>query len=345
MFSSSSHQASLKKTDGDTSASIEANSSNKSHLHLHHFQQSSGVAVRSNTAATATTRNNNNNNGNSIASARETDPLLQARRGGSNPPDLFGFQGISSSAPSSSIRVRRSSKSPVQTAAASMLPSSHLINHNNNISSNNNNNNIVNNSIGINNHHQQRTHNDLPMTLTHGYEAIEEAVVSPRTRQEQHLQLAAARGGGGGGDDGNGSNMFNSNSASQQQQPNHPQHSLMYHSHLPSNPSPSHHHPTPGREPLSPGGSQRSSSGATGSTTSYSGHRQQQAPILEIPEEIYIVRKAALQVLKPLTKTWVRHVHSITPDHCRCMGDALVLVSSATNGVSQKYQRLLLNLL
>lgn len=28
-------------------------------------------------------------------------------------------------------------------------------------------------------------------------------------------------------------------------------------------------------------------------------------PILEIPEEIYAVRKAALQVLKPLTKTWV----------------------------------------
>jgi hypothetical protein len=30
------------------------------------------------------------------------------------------------------------------------------------------------------------------------------------------------------------------------------------------------------------------------------------SPILEIPEEIYQVRKAALQVLKPLTKTWVR---------------------------------------
>ena len=29
-------------------------------------------------------------------------------------------------------------------------------------------------------------------------------------------------------------------------------------------------------------------------------------PLLEIPEEIYGVRKAALQVLKPLTKTWVR---------------------------------------
>lgn len=28
-------------------------------------------------------------------------------------------------------------------------------------------------------------------------------------------------------------------------------------------------------------------------------------PLLEIPEEIYAVRKAALQVLKPLTKTWV----------------------------------------
>lgn len=31
-----------------------------------------------------------------------------------------------------------------------------------------------------------------------------------------------------------------------------------------------------------------------------------QPPLLEIPEEIYAVRKAALQVMKPLTKTWVR---------------------------------------
>ena len=29
-------------------------------------------------------------------------------------------------------------------------------------------------------------------------------------------------------------------------------------------------------------------------------------PLLEIPEEVYGVRKAALAVLKPLTKTWVR---------------------------------------
>jgi hypothetical protein len=28
-------------------------------------------------------------------------------------------------------------------------------------------------------------------------------------------------------------------------------------------------------------------------------------PLLEIPEETYAVRKAALEVLKPLTKTWV----------------------------------------
>ena len=33
-----------------------------------------------------------------------------------------------------------------------------------------------------------------------------------------------------------------------------------------------------------------------------------QPPLLEIPEEIYAVRKAALQVYKPLTKTWVRTV-------------------------------------
>lgn len=33
-----------------------------------------------------------------------------------------------------------------------------------------------------------------------------------------------------------------------------------------------------------------------------------QPPLLEIPEEIYAIRKAALQVFKPLTKTWVRTV-------------------------------------
>jgi hypothetical protein len=34
---------------------------------------------------------------------------------------------------------------------------------------------------------------------------------------------------------------------------------------------------------------------------------------LEIPEEIYAVRKAALQVLKPLNKTWVRHTQTKCP--------------------------------
>ena len=29
-------------------------------------------------------------------------------------------------------------------------------------------------------------------------------------------------------------------------------------------------------------------------------------PLLEIPEEVYAVRKSALQVLKPLTRSWVR---------------------------------------
>jgi hypothetical protein len=36
------------------------------------------------------------------------------------------------------------------------------------------------------------------------------------------------------------------------------------------------------------------------------GSSSEHPPLLEIPEEIYGVRKAALQVLKPLTKTWVR---------------------------------------
>lgn len=35
------------------------------------------------------------------------------------------------------------------------------------------------------------------------------------------------------------------------------------------------------------------------------GSGSEQPPLLEIPEEIYAVRKAALQVLKPLNKTWV----------------------------------------
>ncbi len=36
------------------------------------------------------------------------------------------------------------------------------------------------------------------------------------------------------------------------------------------------------------------------------GEGQGNPPLLEIPEEIYRVRRAALQVLKPLTRTWVR---------------------------------------
>ena len=62
-------------------------------------------------------------------------------------------------------------------------------------------------------------------------------------------------------------------------------------------------------------GSTGSQSGTT-STTSRSVHHQvrrhyvtqgsgEHPPLLEIPEEIYIVRKSALSVLKPLTKTWV----------------------------------------
>jgi hypothetical protein len=44
------------------------------------------------------------------------------------------------------------------------------------------------------------------------------------------------------------------------------------------------------------------------STESASVGSGSQPPLLEIPEEIYAVRKAALKVLKPLTKTWVRTV-------------------------------------
>ena len=41
-------------------------------------------------------------------------------------------------------------------------------------------------------------------------------------------------------------------------------------------------------------------------THTYHTHDHDAPPLLEIPEEIYAVRKAALQVLKPLNKTWVR---------------------------------------
>lgn len=34
-------------------------------------------------------------------------------------------------------------------------------------------------------------------------------------------------------------------------------------------------------------------------------HSETHPPLLEIPEEVYAVRKSALQVLKPLTRTWV----------------------------------------
>lgn len=34
-------------------------------------------------------------------------------------------------------------------------------------------------------------------------------------------------------------------------------------------------------------------------------------PLLEIPEEVYAVRKAALQVLKPLTSSWVRRLNPV----------------------------------
>jgi hypothetical protein len=48
-----------------------------------------------------------------------------------------------------------------------------------------------------------------------------------------------------------------------------------------------------------------------------------QPPLLEIPEEIYAVRKAALKVMKPLTKTWVRVLRSrrtaISPPPCLCL--------------------------
>jgi hypothetical protein len=47
-------------------------------------------------------------------------------------------------------------------------------------------------------------------------------------------------------------------------------------------------------------------------------------PLVEIPEEIYAVRKAALQVLKPLTRTWVR----ISVFSCACLYKDLLNTTS-----------------
>lgn len=55
-------------------------------------------------------------------------------------------------------------------------------------------------------------------------------------------------------------------------------------------------------------GSQRGSSNFSGIQASQSGVSMSSTshqPVLEIPEEVYAVRKAALTVLKPLTRTWV----------------------------------------
>jgi hypothetical protein len=61
-------------------------------------------------------------------------------------------------------------------------------------------------------------------------------------------------------------------------------------------------------------------------------HSEANPPLLEIPEEIYAVRKAALQVLKPLTRTWVRQVEIgeggfprviLLRPFCACIGCSL----------------------
>jgi hypothetical protein len=59
-----------------------------------------------------------------------------------------------------------------------------------------------------------------------------------------------------------------------------------------------------------------SSASASGSSSQQQHHHHHgmvaasaSSPVLEIPEEIYQVRKSALQVLKPLTKTWVRRCY------------------------------------
>lgn len=42
------------------------------------------------------------------------------------------------------------------------------------------------------------------------------------------------------------------------------------------------------------------------------GSDKDNGPLLQIPDHVYAVRKGALSVLKPLTKTWVRNIYSIT---------------------------------
>ena len=56
---------------------------------------------------------------------------------------------------------------------------------------------------------------------------------------------------------------------------------------------------------------------------------RERPPLLEIPEEIYAIRKAALQVLKPLTASWVsRFIYSTST--YTCIHKTLVLTSFLT---------------
>jgi hypothetical protein len=50
-------------------------------------------------------------------------------------------------------------------------------------------------------------------------------------------------------------------------------------------------------------------------------------PLLEIPEEIYAVRKAALRVLKPLTRTWVRSSVAMELLNGRCLLPFFILLT------------------
>lgn len=52
------------------------------------------------------------------------------------------------------------------------------------------------------------------------------------------------------------------------------------------------------------------------SDQSLSNNSETHPPLLEIPEEVYAVRKSALQVLKPLTRTWVSSLQKFVSSLC-----------------------------
>jgi hypothetical protein len=213
------------------------------------------------------------------ASTRESDPLLQGNvqtQTTSIENDSSDNQGILrnlSEATRGFIRTRRSSKSPVPQTQ--LQPNPHF-------------------STPARNQHQhsqQLDNPDLPMIRVKsgdmssdaehdGYDAIEDAAVI-NSRGSQHAAAAMEDGGSQ-----SSTHLYSAQSGASRD----------------SRSSRS----SRASAPLAPqSGTYREAASISGDDRSLGSGEL--PPLLEIPEEIYAVRKAALQVLKPLTKTWVSY--------------------------------------